>query len=62
MVEQNNSLTYIDFAEGEGLDPVTVSIGMRLGSESLKDENNVILESITEAERREIMDLAVNRQ
>lgn len=62
MVEQNSDLTYIVFAEGEGLDPVTVSIGMRLGTESLKDQIDAILEAITEAERRQIMDLAVNRQ
>lgn len=62
MVEQNEDLTYIVFAEGEGFDPVTVSIGMKLGRGELKDQIDAILANITEEQRKEIMDAAVARQ
>lgn len=62
MVEQNSDLTYINFAEGEGFLPVTVSIGLRLGSTELQEEINELLNSLTEERRKEIMDGAVERQ
>lgn len=62
MVEQNSDLTYLVFPEGEGFDPVTVSIGLRLSDTALHQQINEILASLTEQQRKELMDAAVDRQ
>lgn len=65
-VASNSSLTYIEFAEGEGFDfdqaDVTISIGVRKGDTELKDGINAALAEISDETREQLMVDALNNQ
>lgn len=62
MVEKNPDLKFIIFAEGQGFDDVSVSIGLRLGENDLANKINEILNNITQEQRKQMMQQAVLRQ
>lgn len=66
MVNKNKDLIYISFTEGNGFEvetlDVIVSIGLKLGRNSLKDEIDEILKGISNEQRNALMAAAIARQ
>lgn len=66
VIETNPDLTYISFEEGLGFDiayeDAVVSIALRLDETDLQTEINTILETLTSADRDQMMSEALSRQ
>ena len=59
----NPNVTYIEFEGANGFgEEMPVSIGLRHGEDELKNQINGILAGITDSQRQQMMEEAVNRQ
>jgi putative lysine transport system permease protein len=66
IVATNPDLKYVTFAEGQGfnvsLEEKQVAIALGLGKETLRDQINAVLATISETERENLMTAATERQ
>lgn len=62
----NSNFAVVEFAEGEGFEytpaDVAISVGLKKGNDDLKNQINEILAGISEEQRLELMDQAVQNQ